>query len=335
MTDDGKDRLDVPSYAELLQRTDAPPGSSWNVFGPGDEVGTLNFLTPSAIIRGADAVRTGAVFNLDYPIDAFPEPDRFRPAPVHRLHYLGYRDDGTYGPTRTETSVIDDYLDGFYLQASSQIDGLRHFSHSIHGLYSGVPRSAIVPGTPTIGINNWAERGIAGRGLLVDVAMYRDSIGQPLDHDNCEWIDTDLLEATLSAQRTRVLPGDMIVLRVGYPERLASQSDREAAHRSAGLAVARRTVAWLWDHQVPLIASDNLGVEPARALRPGEYGEGRDGTLHAQLIALLGMPLGELWKLDELADACHSDGVYEFQLVCSPLNVVGAAGTPANATAIR
>jgi len=57
--------------------------------------------------------------------------------------------------------------------------------------------------------------------------------------------------------------------------------------------------------------------------------------LHRPLIPLLGMPMGELWALDELAADCASDGVYEFLLTCKPLIVRGGAGSPPNATAVK
>jgi hypothetical protein len=57
--------------------------------------------------------------------------------------------------------------------------------------------------------------------------------------------------------------------------------------------------------------------------------------MHPQLIALLGMVVGELWRLDELAADCAGDGIYEFLLVVKPLNVVGGVGSPPNATAVK
>jgi hypothetical protein len=57
--------------------------------------------------------------------------------------------------------------------------------------------------------------------------------------------------------------------------------------------------------------------------------------MHQQLIALLGMAIGELWRLDELAEDCARDGIYEFLVVSKPLNLVGGVGSPANAVAIK
>lgn len=68
---------------------------------------------------------------------------------------------------------------------------------------------------------------------------------------------------------------------------------------------------------------------------PPERGPDHNGMIHRPLIALLGMALGELWALDELAADCAGDQRYEFLLVVSPLNLVGGAGSPCNAIAIK
>ena len=57
--------------------------------------------------------------------------------------------------------------------------------------------------------------------------------------------------------------------------------------------------------------------------------------LHRQMIALLGLAIGELWKLDALAEDCAADGVYEMLLTAKPLNVLGGVGSPPNALAIK
>jgi kynurenine formamidase len=57
--------------------------------------------------------------------------------------------------------------------------------------------------------------------------------------------------------------------------------------------------------------------------------------LHRVLIGLLGFAIGELWNLEDLAQDCATDGVYEFLLASAPLNVTGGIGSPANALAIK
>ena len=217
----------IPSYKELQIRTDAPAGSSWYVFGKDDELGTLNFVTAERVLAARNSIRTGQCFGLDYPLDAFPGPVRFRSLPKHTITTIGPLGNGEWGildlnnvPPGYNPHVLDDYVDGLFLQGSTQIDGLRHHAHFDHGFYNGVTREQIKVGTSTLGIDRWAEKGIAGRGVLIDVAGYRDQIGRPLDHMDSESISPALLDETLSWQGTRLQLGDIVLLRTGYPEYL-------------------------------------------------------------------------------------------------------------------
>jgi hypothetical protein len=94
------------------------------------------------------------------------------------------------------------------------------------------------------------------------------------------------------------------------------------------LDATQATAAWLWDHRVAAIAADNPAVE-VLPVKPST------GFQHRRLIALQGMPLGELWDLDELGNEYATDGVYEFMPVSVPLYIPGGVGSPANAYAIR
>jgi kynurenine formamidase len=313
----------LPTYAELLERTDAPPGSVWGLFGAGDEIGALNLLTPERVERAARAVRRGAVFSLDFPINTFPTPSR--PAAEHTVIEMA-------------ADWRDDSLDGFFLQQTTQIDGLRHVRHTEHGFYGGVDPDRVRAGDPTNGVGVWADRGIVGRGVLVDVAHHRAAQGSPLDHAAGEPITPELLDETLAAQGTELAPGDMVLLRTDYPRHLREHGSLEGAHPHAGLAQSHEMLAWLWDHRVPLVAADNFAVECIPRVEGSPLAAGDalgGGLLHPHLIALLGMVVGELWKLDDLADDCAADGVYECMLVVKPLNLVGGVGSPANATAIK
>lgn len=324
------------NYEETLRRTDAPAGSSWGLFGPGDELGTLNFLTPERVARAAGLVHSGAVFNLDLPLDAFPRPVTHREAPKHTVfsHAAYHR---------------DDKLDGFYLQGTTQIDGLRHFKHPEHGFYNFTPDDAVTPDGPRLGINRMAERGIVGRGVLLDLAGYAESTGSPVDHAGPTAFTVEDLEAATAAQGVALELGDVLLLRTGWISYVESADDATiAAIRddpvSPGLAQSTELVAWLWDHQISLLAADNLGVEVLPTVRDSPFRDdpslaalaGRHtGMVHPVLLGLLGMPLGELWFLDDLAADCHRDGRWDFLLTASPLNVVGGVGSPANAMAIK
>jgi hypothetical protein len=86
----------------------------------------------------------------------------------------------------------------------------------------------------------------------------------------------------------------------------------------------------LWDMHIAALAADNPAVE---VWPPSSLDEA--GFAHLALLPLLGLPLGELWDLDGLADDCAADGVYVCLLTAAPLNVYGGVGSPANALAIK
>jgi kynurenine formamidase len=331
----------IPSYDELLAGFGgAPPGASWQVFGDGDRVGTLNFLTPARVAHAATLARAGKVFSLDYPVNAFePYPSGTRHPMVHHTF-------------ANNVFHRDDYVDSLYLQGTSQLDALRHIGHPYHGFYQGIRTEDVTGENTTLGIGDLASRGIVGRGVLLDVERFMAGRGTPLSPYRNDRITVGVLDDVAKEQGVTVLPGDIVLVRTGWAGHYVSLSEAERVaynkvRKCAGLAQEEATVRWLWDHQVAVIAADNLGVEASPRHRdldrdfelPGQEvpakGVDHNGMLHRPLIPLLGMPMGELWALDELAADCAADGVYEFLLVCKPLNVPGGAGSPPNATAVK
>jgi kynurenine formamidase len=115
--------------------------------------------------------------------------------------------------------------------------------------------------------------------------------------------------------------------------------------RSCGLEQSESTAAWLWDHQISLVAADNIALEawpadgsslgPVFAEEQGRLARStHTGMLHRILIPLLGIHIGELWDLDELAEFCADTRRYDVFLTAEPLNIPGGVGSPANAIAI-
>ncbi|MBV9922010.1 MAG: cyclase family protein [Pseudonocardia sp.] len=327
------------SYRDLLNRTDGPPGSAWGEFGPDDELGSIGRLTPDRARAGAECVRTGEVFNLDLPIDAMDPPLAAARRPARHT---------IFGRNAFHR---DEHLDDVFPQVSSQIDGLRHFGHPDHGFYNGAPGDRLVVGDPRLGVQHWAEHGIVGRAVLVDVAGHRDTEGRPIDHRAGEPIPIADVIAAAERQGSRFEPGDILLLRFGWvPYYRAQTTEAErralpAEPRHPGLLQSHDTLEWLWDNGFALVAADNYALEcwppvPSspfltEAERGGAPADGHTGLMHRFMIPLLGLAVGELWALDQLAAACARDGRYECLVVAKPINLVGGVGTPANATAVR
>ena len=314
----------LPRYHELPVIAKTGARHAWGVFGPDDELGTLNFITPALVAAAAGEVVAGEVVNLSLPLDQ-PDPP-----------LAAGREPARHG-VRVERWGRDDWLDNFYLQASTQWDGLRHIRYREFGYYGGRDEADLESGA--LGIDRIARRGLIGRGVLVDVAAYLAEQGRPLDARARFPIPPALIEEVLAWQGVALRGGEILLLRTGWlawylgldragRERLAgSLHDGPGGLDCPGLAAGEPTAAWLWDHRVAAIAADNPALEVLK-LDPAL------GFLHRLLLPLLGMPIGEFWDLEALSEACRRHGRYACLLTSAPLHLPGGVGSPANAYAL-
>ncbi len=316
--------MSVPRFDELPIRSGAPAGATWGVFGDSDELGTLNFAGAAQTRAAAGLVRRGAVFALNLDIN-LPDPALFgRSTTTHAItHRRGVR-----------AVAVDDHLDSFFPQASSQWDALRHFGVP-EGFYNGVDLDQVlVPAGGVLGIDRIGRRGIATRGVLLDVPRALASRGISFDPLEFFPIDTTIIETVLEVQNESLHEGDVVLVRTGWLEAyLGLDADARTAIAQSPPATpglfGPELAAMLWDHRVAAIAADNPALEAFSPTAPP------GAPLHEALLAGLGMPLGELWQLGALAADCAADGVYEAMLTSAPLIIPGGSGSPPNALAIK
>jgi kynurenine formamidase len=314
----------VPRYADLPALSSTDDRHCWDFFGRDDELGTLTFLTAAAVAAAAAEVRLGRTVPLSLPLDGISPP--LAPGRTAFEHIV----------LRTQMGR-DDYVNGLFLQCASHWDGLRHVRYRDHGYYGGRQEDDLDNGA--LGIDVIARRGIVGRGVLIDVERHARMSGGQIDPRERVTISPDLLDETLAAQETEVRRGDIVVVRTGWlgwyrglgeaaRVRLAGLLRAgDGSLECPGLHPGVMTAAWLWDHMVSAVAADNPALEALR-VRPEE------GFLHRRLLPLLGLPIGELWTLDELATACANERRWSFLLTSAPLNIPGGAGSPNNALAV-
>jgi kynurenine formamidase len=306
---------DVPSYDDLprIQKLGLP--HSWLYFGAGDAFGTLNFLTPGVIARAAQSVRSGLVVPLSLPADQ-PNPPLFDREPMDHLQF------------NVDRNTRDDKIDNYFPQGSSQWDGFYHVRAREFGYYGGV-EAVESPSEAQIGMDAWAERGIVGRGVLVDVEAHLvATTGVSIPVDQQFTITGDLLREVVAAQGVSIERGDIVVIRTGWPSKYAARSnDAPAVTELPGLHAGDETARLLWNWHVAAVVTDLPAVEPV----PGDP---LIGSLHRRLLPLLGIPLAELFDLEGLSAACVQAGRFDFLFTAAPLNLRGAAGSPGNALAI-
>jgi kynurenine formamidase len=219
------------------------------------------------------------------------------------------------------------------LQASTQWDGLGHiFDHG--NAWNGRRAGDVVTsaGDSVTGIETAAAH-IAGRGILLDVGR---AVGRDGELPDGFAITAEHLDATIAAhgESARIGRGDLVCVRTGQLTR-ARRGIAEgrgwgdyAGGPAPGLSFT--TAGWLHDAEIAGIATDTWGFE----VRPNEF-DNAFQPLHQVVIPHIGLFVGEMWDLDELAADCAADGVYDFLLTAAPLPVTGAVGAPVNPVAIK
>jgi kynurenine formamidase len=323
------DQTVIPPFDSLPRLPANGVRHAWDVWGRSDNLGTLNRLTgPAVAAAAAGCVRTGERIGVSLPL-GLPDPPFFgRKGFRHHFEPMG-------------PAAWDDWVDGFYLQCSSQWDGLRHIGSADgwYGGWRGQPSDDLAP----LGIHHWAEPGIVGRGVLVDLASRAPEVANGVsdaayDPFTRVPIRPGDLSAALREQGVSLRGGDILCVRTGWTDKyltmdaagrteLADGMKEVTGYASAGLAGSEEMARFLWDSGVAAVACDNPAVEVVPS-------DPSDGFLHGRLITGLGMAIGELFSFGPLAAACRREGRHEFLFVAVPLNVTGAVGSPANAVAV-
>lgn len=298
---------------------------NWGRWGADDELGTLNHISSEKIIESAALVRQGKVISLQLPLDGNgPQTGAFgRVNPIHQMVATGTDHVEGAQDWPLGWGVADDTL-FLFLQGGTQWDALAHIFHD-GVMYNGYDaRLVSSTGAEKNGIEN--QKTMVSRGVLLDFPRVRG-----VDHlQPGDAITSDDLDAACEFHGVEVGTGDIVLIRTGDMARRRELPgwDGFSAGDSPGLSLL--AAPWLAEREVAAIATDTWGAE----VRPNEI-EGSFQPLHLVMVVNMGLFVGEIWYLDDLAADCANDGVYEFQLVAPPLVIPRAVGSPLNPQAIK
>lgn len=318
-----------------------PEGSNWGDFGPDDQIGRLNLITP-ALRRAAMAeVKDGIAFALSLPLD-YPggeAEDAARRGPkLFSVSLAGHKlSNFPLGPTDI---CCDDGVT-LSLQYSTQWDSLAHWGRMFDVDGSGVEKPVYYNGyragidivgpedgcgthPDSLGIENMAATGVQGRGVLIDLVRSFGTGRTLIDH-------TKLMHA-IEEQGVDVRPGDFLLLYTGYGDAIMAMQKRpdETILNKTGAALDgsdARLLDWIEESGVVALISDNQAVE---VFDPELRAAGAQSLLplHDRCLFKLGIHLGELWWLSDLAKHLRDARRHAFLLTAPPLRLPGAKGSP-------
>jgi len=324
-----------------------PEGSNWGDFGPDDQIGRMNLLTPETRLRAVQEIQQGHTFCLSLPLD-YPGGNtlfqhRKEPKFFHDRRGDGYNYNfqlshvcGCYSDVVSDDAVM------LFTQYSTQWDGLGHVGQMFDIQGNGMPEkvyyngfrggSDIVGpddapegwGANAIGIENMATAGVQGRGVMVDFERVYGRERALIGYDQ--------LMRIMDEQKIEVLAGDFLCLYTGFADLILEMNkkpDGEVLARSCAVLNGRdeRLLQWITDSNIVAICADNFAVEAY----PAETGEGEKYPglpLHAHCLFKLGLHLGELWHFAPLAQWLRANDRNAFFLTAPPLRLPGAVGSP-------
>jgi kynurenine formamidase len=338
-----------------------PELSTWGDFGPDDQLGRINLLTPARVKAAVAEVTEGLTFCLSMPLD-FPNESvmaPYRHALVLRPGLLGDAPNFNRRWSEMEpgsTDVVNDDVLVMYLQGSTQWDGLCHVGSLFDADGDGEPEIVYYNGwrgdehitsstdpadsgmwsastksttrVTALGIDGMAAAGVQGRGVLVDLAAHVGSVGTRVGYNE--------LMQILETDGVVVEEGDMLCLHTGFAQQLfdaGNEPDVGALMASTPALEGRdpKLQAWIRESGLATLSADNFAVEAipsAAASAPSAA-----MPLHELCLFKLGVHLGELWNIGPLAQWLRAHGRHRFLLTAPPLRLPGAVGSPANAVA--
>ncbi|HKW52921.1 MAG TPA: cyclase family protein [Stellaceae bacterium] len=331
-----------------------PPGSTWGDWGPDDQLGRLNLLTPKKVLEGVAEVKEGLSFCLSLPLD-YPGGSKLNPRrnpPELRPTVRGGLPNFNYPVGRENakfTDIICDDVVLLTLQYSTQWDSLAHVGQQFDVDGSGKPamvyyngyranEHVVGPfdhvtgkenkghvGARRLGVENMAAKAIQGRAVMIDLEAH-------YGHER-KLVSFDELSQIMRQDKVEVEEGDMVCIRTGFAQRLLDmkkEPDEKVLHGSCAVLDGRdeRLLNWITKSGLVSLIADNYAVE-ASPSRECEEDHCAALPLHAHCLFKLGVNLGEIWYLSELADWLRAHKRNRFLLTAPPLRLPGAVGSPA------
>jgi len=281
--------------------------SNWGRWGPNDENGTMNLITPAKRKEVVALVKEG--FSVSLASDVPTEKSDVAPCPA-QWEMVSLSSDRIAFPCIHGPGLT--HLDGF---AHVYHEGKMFNGHPVEG---NVTKEG---GAKKGSIHN-QRNGVVTRGVLYDIPRLKGV--DYLEPGTRVFVED--LEAWERKAGVKVGPGDALLFRGGRWAREAKIGRFPLAKEMAGLD--NSVIPWLRKRDVAVIGWETPGYAPA------PEGDLPGLPVHNFSLTMLGMQVLDRADFDALAEAAAARNRWEFMLVISPLRIRNGTGSPVNPLAI-
>ena len=304
-----------PSATALAQ---TPAGPKWwpSEWGPTDERGAGNRLTPAKVLEAVSLIKQGRVYELGRRYE-------FGMPLFGKRHFSLTIPGLPTVITGGENKVVfnDELVSGEIGQIGTQFDGLGHVGTEIDGdyvFYNGFKLSEFGTsyGLTKLGVEK--APAIFSRGVLVDVPRYKG-----VERLGPEYVITIAdIEGALEMEGVEIREGDVVIFHTGWGQLWMVDNDTYG-NSEPGPGIT--AIKWLAAKKIVMTAADNYAMEAIPGENPARSIEGHQWLLSRGIYNLENLDLSELAR----------DRVYEFAFIFAPLKLMGATGSPGDPIAVR
>jgi kynurenine formamidase len=309
--------LATPSDAQTISTDEAPQQVGTSPWGPKDEIGRLNLMTPAS--RSAILSRVSGQKSYDLGVDLYVGMPSWQDAGdppyqmwmTHTPHGNVVADSMKVGEKMNRHVSYTGSAVSMYAHTGTHIDALNHFG--LNGkIWNGFSE------TDYLGDRGWTVTGaeklppIVARGVLIDVATAKGLQQLP---DNYRVTRKDLRDA-LDSQGVKLEQGDVVLIRTGRMRDYDHAQVYMANPPGLSIDGAKFLVE---DGGAMVVGADNLSLETFPSEVSGNY-----LPVHTYLLAQQGAPIIELINLEALA----RDRVYQFAFIGASLKFRGGDAAP-------
>ena len=291
--------------------------SNWGRWGPDDQRGTLNLITPEKTQQAAALVQSGETVTLQHFVTGEETLDSQTFGPTR--HWMSRLDPDTGLPTFALDEIQFSLHDGML----SHLDALCHYRKEIDGeyvIFNGYPQNLTADGCEDLAIDRMGTSYVT-RGVLIDIPLMR----------GVEWLDpstpiyvSDLEEWEEFAGVT-IGSGDALLVRTGRWAKRDAEGPWAYGRGGAGLHAS--VLPWLHERNVAILVGDAVNdVQPSGV-------EGINRPIHQLTQVNLGLPIVDNGYLQDVAATAARLRRWEFMVAIQINPVQGGTASPFNALA--
>lgn len=293
-------KADVEAWMESL--------SNWGRWGPDDQLGAVNLITPETRLAAAKLVEKGISVSMARDVEKDSAVDNPRPF-LHKMLNVGLNNPGQF--------VSDDYQVSYHGYAHTHMDSLCHMAFN-GKMYNGFPQAEVVEsGAPKLAVTAY-KQGIFARAVLMDIPRLK----------GVDWLDpgTPIYPSDLDAWEEEAgfetRSGDIVLIRTGRWAKRDAEGPWDVSQKSAGLHAS--AARWLKARDAAILGSDAASdVAPSLV-------EGVGQPIHQLVIIAMGMPIFDNLDLEAVSGEAARQNRWEFLVTAAPIAVGGGTGSPFN-----